>query len=46
MLRPEEDWNHWLKRADACLYRAKDSGRDCIVLDCDMHPESRVAAQP
>lgn len=46
MLRPEEDWSNWLKRADACLYRAKDSGRDCIVLDCDMHPESRVAAQP
>src|SRR5690554_1523456 len=38
MLRPDEDWNSWLQRADACLYRAKGSGRDCIILDCELTP--------
>lgn len=33
MLRPDEDWNSWLQRADRCLYQAKGSGRDCIILD-------------
>jgi diguanylate cyclase (GGDEF)-like protein len=33
LLRDGEDWESWLARADAALYRAKDAGRDCIVVD-------------
>lgn len=33
LLRPDEHWNSWLQRADSCLYQAKNSGRDCIILD-------------
>ena len=33
LLRQGEDWESWLKRADDALYRAKDSGRDCTVID-------------
>ena len=33
LLRPDEHWHSWLQRADNCLYRAKDSGRNCIILD-------------
>ena len=32
-LRPDEDWRSWLARADAALYRAKEAGRDCVVVD-------------
>lgn len=32
-LRPDEDWPSWLARADAALYRAKDGGRDCAIVD-------------
>lgn len=35
LLRPDEHWNSWLQRADSCLYQAKGSGRDCIILDCE-----------
>lgn len=33
LLQPGEDWEAWLKRADDALYRAKDAGRDCIIID-------------
>ncbi len=33
LLREKENWESWLARADAALYRAKDAGRDCTVLD-------------
>ena len=33
MQRPGEVWTCWLARADAALYRAKDAGRDRLVID-------------
>lgn len=33
LLRTGEDSESWLARADAALYRAKDAGRDCFILD-------------
>lgn len=33
MLRNDEPWGQWLQRADQCLYRAKSSGRNCIIID-------------
>jgi len=32
-LKPDEDWQSWLARADAALYRAKSEGRDRTVVD-------------
>ena len=32
-LRPDEDWQTWLARVDAALYRAKGGGRNCAVVD-------------
>lgn len=32
-LRPGEDWQAWLTRVDAALYRAKGGGRNCAVVD-------------
>lgn len=33
VLRPDEGWEHCLGRADAALYRAKNRGRNCVVVD-------------
>jgi diguanylate cyclase (GGDEF)-like protein len=44
LLRPDEHWNSWLQRADTCLYQAKDSGRDCIILDSE--PAAGEPAMP
>ena len=33
LLHEGESWESWLKRADDALYRAKDAGRDCIIID-------------
>ena len=30
-LRAGEDWNAWMKRSDENLYRAKESGRNCVI---------------
>lgn len=35
LLDDNEDWESWLKRADDALYRAKESGRDCVVIDSE-----------
>ena len=32
-LRPQEDWQAWLARADAALYQAKNTGRNRTVVD-------------
>jgi diguanylate cyclase (GGDEF)-like protein len=33
LLGDDEPWSHWLQRADQCLYQAKSSGRDRIIID-------------
>lgn len=33
MLMADESWQSWLARADAALYRAKQGGRDRVVVD-------------
>jgi diguanylate cyclase (GGDEF)-like protein len=33
ILRPGEAWQEWLHRADAMLYRAKQGGRNRVVID-------------
>ncbi len=32
VLAPGEDWQSWLARADAALYRAKNAGRNCLAV--------------
>lgn len=32
VLEPDEDWPHWLARADRAMYQAKREGRDRIVM--------------
>jgi len=32
VLEPDEDWPHWLARADRAMYQAKRQGRDRIVM--------------
>ncbi len=34
-LQPGESWTQLVQRADAALYRAKDDGRDCVVVADD-----------
>lgn len=45
-LEEGEDWQRWLARADAALYRAKERGRDCAVIDAPSDPERHEAVRP
>jgi PleD family two-component response regulator len=48
-LRPDEDWQAWLGRADAALYRAKTAGRDRTLIDEDGNlaaPGARATDRP
>lgn len=38
VLQPYEPWNSWLQRADHCLYQAKSTGRDRIIIDPQESP--------
>ena len=33
LLQPDEDWESWLARADNALYRAKEAGRNRVVVE-------------
>jgi PleD family two-component response regulator len=39
-LRPGEDWQCWLARADAALYQAKNEGRNRTVIDAEQAESS------
>lgn len=43
-LRPDEEWEAWLARADAALYEAKHAGRNCSVVSADIE-QAATAAQ-
>jgi diguanylate cyclase len=40
-LRNSEHWESMLKRADQRLYRAKNAGRNCVIVDDDDVPHNR-----
>ncbi|HUE93239.1 GGDEF domain-containing protein [Pseudomonas sp.] len=40
-LRTSEHWESMLKRADQRLYRAKNAGRNCVIVDDDDVPHSQ-----
>lgn len=46
LLEPGESPDDWLARADEALYRAKASGRDCIVYAEDVTDTSETAGEP
>ena len=45
VLRPQESWSSWLQRADLCLYQAKSTGRDKIILDNADSPVRATATE-
>ena len=45
VLRPQESWSNWLQRADLCLYQAKSTGRDKIILDNADSPVRATATE-
>lgn len=40
LLRPDENADTWLTRADNALYHAKRAGRNCVVIDSDDDKDS------
>jgi len=40
-MRPGDTMTSLLERADTCLYRAKKAGRNCVVTETQIAPESR-----
>lgn len=46
LLEPGESPDNWLARADEALYRAKASGRDCIVYAEDVTDTTEAAGEP
>lgn len=45
-LIPHDDVDSWLGRADAALYQAKESGRDCIIYAEDSSARTGIASNP
>ncbi|PKU26135.1 diguanylate cyclase [Telmatospirillum siberiense] len=38
-----DDWHQWFERADAALYRAKSSGKNCSFFDISLQQENGIS---
>lgn len=47
VLQSCEPWTSWLQRADRCLYQAKSTGRDRVIIDTqESQPQAHADAKP